>query len=152
MKPYFSRIQSIYCSGLSAFGIVFLLVLGSLIKQGNHVLTQGKEPIEDTENAANNCFIAAAVYAFFLVFCSWQSWLNAKVAREEELAERSTSSASDYIPPIGATSSTTAGYNAQKMNPQSSSSMARPRLQKEGKLFPFDFTSNFSSLVSGGRA
>lgn len=49
------------------------------------VITGGKEPIKekDLAAAATSCFIAAGLYGFFLILCSWQSWLNSKISQQQ---------------------------------------------------------------------
>jgi len=47
----------------------------------------GKNPIPIAKQgeAAQSCFIAAAMYAFVTLLCSWQSWLHKRQAKQAEV-------------------------------------------------------------------
>lgn len=56
-----------------------------MINARDPVLIGGKEPLKESEigAAVSSSFIAAGIYFFFTILCSWQSWLNSRIAPAE---------------------------------------------------------------------
>ncbi|KAJ1931429.1 hypothetical protein DL89DRAFT_265376 [Linderina pennispora] len=61
------------CQILSVFGIIFLLILGALFKAEVHELTSSTEDPADPKAVGHACFVAAGIYAAFLVCCTCQN-------------------------------------------------------------------------------
>lgn len=60
------------CQILSVFGIVFLVALGLLFNAEVEDLTGSVEDPVNPKEVGHACFIAAAIYAGFLLCCSCQ--------------------------------------------------------------------------------
>ena len=68
-----------FCTGMSVFGIFGLTIFGIIIQSGGGWYLG--VPEADSESAARACFVAAAIYLGFLVFCcSNLMRINAKKA------------------------------------------------------------------------
>ena len=57
---------------VSAFGIVFLVIIGSLFSANAYTLVKGAHPIEDSAGAGRDSLYAAALYVLLLIFCLQQ--------------------------------------------------------------------------------
>mmetsp|Transcript_9036 Transcript_9036/g.16837 ORF Transcript_9036/g.16837 Transcript_9036/m.16837 type:complete len:87 (+) Transcript_9036:288-548(+) len=67
-KFFFGPFCSLFCTGMSLFGIVTLIILGSLIKS-EYAYTGVYFKDEDERSATvSGCFTAAVVYVGFLVY------------------------------------------------------------------------------------
>ena len=53
---------------VSALGIVFLLIMGSLFSAGAYTLVKGSEPVSDPAGTGSACFMAAGLYVLLLIF------------------------------------------------------------------------------------
>ncbi|GAA5886664.1 hypothetical protein JCM5296_005364 [Sporobolomyces johnsonii] len=69
------------CTVLSVFGLVFLLVIGACFDAEVEVLTGSTKSPPDSHAVAKNCYLAAAVYAAFVLFCTCQVGVNRRYAR-----------------------------------------------------------------------
>ncbi|OZJ04264.1 hypothetical protein BZG36_02490 [Bifiguratus adelaidae] len=82
MKALVSPTSALTCTFTSAAGVIFLLILGGLFNADVEGLTESKgDP--DPNVAASTCFLAAAIYAGFFVFCGCQSWIHSRNARQD---------------------------------------------------------------------
>ncbi|KAH8602835.1 hypothetical protein B0O99DRAFT_11324 [Bisporella sp. PMI_857] len=76
MKPVFGVGQAWSCIVMSAFAIVILSVIGALFKSGHHSMMGSTQDPQDGAAVAATVFGAVAVYAVFLVGCSFQAFLH----------------------------------------------------------------------------
>ena len=60
------------CAVISVFGLVFLIILGSLFSTKAYTLVKGKHALHDPVGTGNACLIAAGMYAVTLVFSAQQ--------------------------------------------------------------------------------
>ncbi|KAI9101698.1 hypothetical protein DFS34DRAFT_426139 [Phlyctochytrium arcticum] len=74
---------SMCCTILSAFGIVFLLMMGALFNTENPSLADHNNPPADLRVVAKGCYLAGFIYMAFFVFCWCQSYLNQRQAAQE---------------------------------------------------------------------
>ncbi|CAG8454997.1 3092_t:CDS:2 [Ambispora leptoticha] len=63
---------SIFCTGLSAAGVIFLVVLGALFDAEVESLTESTHDPDDPHAVASACYLAAVIYAAFLTTCGCQ--------------------------------------------------------------------------------
>lgn len=82
MKTICGPKLSMCCTLLSTWGLIMLLILGGMFRVNAVAFIEdiGETSTETTKTdlekiytgVSNNCFIAAGIYLFFLLFSSWQ--------------------------------------------------------------------------------
>lgn len=84
-----STVCAFFCSGLSAFGIIGLVIFGMILKSGGAWYLSVKE--ENAQDAASGCFVAAGLYFLLLLGCGYRALhppLSPKSVRAELLGDR----------------------------------------------------------------
>ncbi|RKP22874.1 hypothetical protein SYNPS1DRAFT_5180, partial [Syncephalis pseudoplumigaleata] len=72
MRPVVSYGKAVGCSILSVIGVVFLLILGHLFDIEAEQYTESKNAPADPHGVAHACYMAAMIYAGFVVCCGAQ--------------------------------------------------------------------------------
>ncbi|KAG0340623.1 hypothetical protein BG000_011582 [Podila horticola] len=83
MKPMFSQGHATCCTILSVFGVIFLGTMSYLFSIPAISLTHTVDDPEDPADIARACMTATFFYAFMILFCGCQSWLNKREERSE---------------------------------------------------------------------
>ncbi|KAI9596374.1 hypothetical protein BDF19DRAFT_438895 [Syncephalis fuscata] len=86
MRPFVSYGNAACCSILSVIGIVFLLILGHLFDTEAEQYTESKNSPADPHGVAHACYVAAAIYAGFVVCCGGQLLLHKRIPRTDYAA------------------------------------------------------------------
>ncbi|GAA6014918.1 hypothetical protein JCM10207_002225 [Rhodosporidiobolus poonsookiae] len=81
MRPLVGRGLASCCTVVSSFGILILMGLGWAFDLEVEVLTGSTKSPKDPHATAKNCYMAAAVYAAFLFFCTCQIGVNKRYQR-----------------------------------------------------------------------
>ncbi|KAJ1653123.1 hypothetical protein IWQ61_006690 [Dispira simplex] len=81
MKPIVGAGCATCCSVLSAVGIVFLVILGAMFSARAPQFTESIKDPDNYDAIANSCYMAAGIYAVFLMFCCCQSFMNQRANR-----------------------------------------------------------------------
>jgi len=85
MKAFVSPTDSIMMTVISTFGVLFMVVLGSLYDAEVEGLTESINDPSDPKAVAHSCFIVAGIYALLFVSCGFQAWLNFRTPSDVQI-------------------------------------------------------------------
>ncbi|KAF9117363.1 hypothetical protein KI688_011719 [Linnemannia hyalina] len=83
MKPMFSAGNATCCTILSVFGVIFLGIMSFLFSIPAESLTHTVDDPDNPAEVAKACLTATFFYAFMILFCGCQTWLNKREERAE---------------------------------------------------------------------